>query len=189
LLESLAKLEALQANPAVSKILPVIFYSNLSKAFTLLGEEATKKFPVLSAATQQVAKDGKDAAATNDKGNKKAKKDKETKQAPAAPFVVPDIVKPVITDFDWESAGLVSSLHAIFNAAILAAFPQSKDLNLQEANITRCGNPQFGDFQCNNAMGLAKAFKTLEGYKGKKILKLFCCFVCCCLEMIAYQLH
>ena len=31
------------------------------------------------------------------------------------------------------------------------------------AVITRCGNPTFGDFQCNNAMAIAKFFKSYPG--------------------------
>jgi arginyl-tRNA synthetase len=39
-------------------------------------------------------------------------------------------------------------------------------LGLDAAVITRCGNPAFGDFQCNNAMSLSKHLKTLEGFTG-----------------------
>jgi hypothetical protein len=109
---------------------------------------------------------------TNAKNNKKARKEEKGKtptsasSSAATPFVLPTVTKPVISDFDWGSAGLVSSLHVIFNAAVLAAFPQSKDNNLHHAIITRCANPQFGDFQCNNALGLSKAFKGMTGYSG-----------------------
>ena len=34
------------------------------------------------------------------------------------------------------------------------------------AVITRCANPTFGDFQCNNAMGLAKVLKSIENFSG-----------------------
>ena len=60
----------------------------------------------------------------------------------------------------------ISSLRLIFDAAILAAFPQCP-AELQAAVISRCANPQFGDFQCNNAMSLSKALKTLPGYTGE----------------------
>jgi len=47
----------------------------------------------------------------------------------------------------------------LFAAALHHAFPQVKEggaPELQGAVITRCGNPSFGDFQCNNALALAK---------------------------------
>ena len=47
----------------------------------------------------------------------------------------------------------------MFAAALHHAFPQVKEggaPELQGAVITRCGNPTFGDFQCNNALALAK---------------------------------
>jgi arginyl-tRNA synthetase len=42
------------------------------------------------------------------------------------------------------------------------------DKSLFEAAIMRCGNAAHGDFQCNNALGLAKALKTAPGYAGPK---------------------
>ncbi|CAM9141535.1 unnamed protein product [Ectocarpus fasciculatus] len=42
-----------------------------------------------------------------------------------------------------------------------AAIEQSTD-----AIINRCTNPSFGDYQCNNAMALAKALKGNADYKG-----------------------
>lgn len=39
-------------------------------------------------------------------------------------------------------------------------------LELSAAVISRCANAAFGDFQCNNAMALSKALKTVEGYAG-----------------------
>jgi hypothetical protein len=68
----------------------------------------------------------------------------------------------------------MSSLRLVFEAAIKAAFPQcygggagGEELaKLAAAVITRCGNPAFGDFQCNNAMALSKALKGLAGYSG-----------------------
>jgi arginyl-tRNA synthetase len=46
--------------------------------------------------------------------------------------------------------------------AISEAFPELPDTS---ANISRCSNPQFGDFQCNNAMSIAKM---LNGSSGKE---------------------
>lgn len=107
--------------------------------------------------------------------NKKAKKEKDNKSNEnKGPVIFPTIVKPVLTDIDWDSVGLVSSLKLLFDAAILASFPESKKLNLEESIITRCNNPQHGDFQCNNAMALSKAFKGLEGYQGKPQFRHMC---------------
>jgi arginyl-tRNA synthetase len=70
----------------------------------------------------------------------------------------------------------MSSLRLVFEAAIKAAFPQcagagSEELaKLATAVITRCGNPAFGDFQCNNAMALSKALKGLAGYTGERVI-------------------
>jgi arginyl-tRNA synthetase len=67
---------------------------------------------------------------------------------------------------DWDSAGLISSLTAIFDEAIRYAFPFGAELGFSEAIMARCGNAAFGDFQCNNAMGIAKTLKGLKKYKG-----------------------
>jgi arginyl-tRNA synthetase len=67
---------------------------------------------------------------------------------------------------DWDSAGLISSLTAIFDEAIRQAFPFGAELGFAEAIMARCGNAAFGDFQCNNAMGIAKTLKGLKKYKG-----------------------
>jgi len=72
-----------------------------------------------------------------------------------------------LDDFDWSSAGLLSSLRAIFTYAITKAFPVSRQLKINEGNIARCANVAFGDFQCNNAMALSKALKGLAGFTGK----------------------
>jgi hypothetical protein len=196
--ESLTKLETFQSRgDVVSKFLPIIFYPELEIALKIAGGQ----FPKLTAGAQQTAKEVKELS-TAEKKDKKDKK-KEKNAAPVnTNFVMPTITKPTIpSDFDWDSAGLVSSLHAIFNAAIGAAFPEAKTLHLEDANITRCGNPQFGDFQCNNSLGLSKAFKGLDGYQGEKRVKnIFCLFLFLFLqrernekkkkkEMIAYQLH
>ena len=63
----------------------------------------------------------------------------------------------------WDASGLVSLLKSICTDAIEAAFPFAAGLSLQHtaASITRCANAQNGDFQCNNAMALSKAFKAL----------------------------
>ena len=55
------------------------------------------------------------------------------------------------------------------------AFPQVITEEFGVGIITRCGNPTFGDFQCNNSLSIAKYFKTLSGFTGKKYL--FLCFL------------
>lgn len=112
---------------------------------------------------------------SSSKVNKASKKAAAATNASAAAAAAPsafsnaDVVKPVLGDIDWASAGLMSSLKIVFDAAILAAFPQAQQLQLTGAVITRCANPAFGDFQCNNAMALSKGLKGLvqEGYSGK----------------------
>ena len=71
-------------------------------------------------------------------------------------------------DLDWNTAGLMFSLETLFTAAVGHAFPMSVDMECNDAFIARCGNPVHGDFQCNNAMGLAKIAKGLgsKKYKG-----------------------
>ena len=61
--------------------------------------------------------------------------------------------------FDYRSAGLQTSLKLVFSHAIVRAFPEAVGLKMYEAQIVRCGNPNFGDFQCNNAMSISKALK------------------------------
>lgn len=61
--------------------------------------------------------------------------------------------------FDYRSAGLQTSLRLVFSHAIVKAFPEAVGLQMYDAQIVRCGNPNFGDFQCNNAMSIAKALK------------------------------
>ena len=58
------------------------------------------------------------------------------------------------------------SLKTIFTAAIQKAFPQIVTEEFGTGIITRCGNPSFGDFQCNNSLSIAKYFKTLSDYSG-----------------------
>jgi arginyl-tRNA synthetase len=69
---------------------------------------------------------------------------------------------------------LISSLKLVFDAAIVAAFPEAEALGLNKSVIARCANAKNGDFQCNNAMSLAKAIKTekdtMGHYAGKSIV-------------------
>lgn len=105
-------------------------------------------------------------------------------QLPLIPAITPSYLDT--NSFDWSATGLVSSLKIIFDAAIIAAFPEiatHPELNLHKAIITRCSNPKNGDFQCNNTMALAKAIKTgKEGfaqYAGSLPLDLFLmCLIC-----------
>ena len=160
-----------------SASLPPLFLGLIFfQALKALGNEVAS-LPVLSKAYQTLAavnwqdmlSEGKEktANAANKEGKDKKGKKEKGNSVPAAPVVMPSITKPVLPTIDWDSVGLVSSLKIIFDAAIGAAFPESKSLNMEESIITRCGNPQFGDFQCNNALGLSKAFKGLTGYQGK----------------------
>lgn len=48
-------------------------------------------------------------------------------------------------------------------------------LELSNAIVTRCTNPKFGDYQCNNAMSLCKALKADSSYSG-----MFCVVVRLC---------
>lgn len=64
-----------------------------------------------------------------------------------------------LESFDYRSAGLQTSLRLVFSHAIVKAFPETVGLQMYEAQIVRCGNPNFGDFQCNNAMTISKALK------------------------------
>ena len=122
--------------------------------------------PLLAAATAAAT-----AVAGGEAKGKAAKKDKKAagSAAPAGPAVVftnDDVVRPVLGAIDWASAGLMSSLKIVFDAALIAAFPQVPEARAGSV-ISRCGNAAFGDFQCNNAMGLSKALKGLEGYQGE----------------------
>lgn len=67
--------------------------------------------------------------------------------------------------YDWDSAGLFTSLSFVFQIAIKKSL-SSYSVPF-EVQLARCGNAAHGDFQCNNAMGLSKAFKLLDGYTGK----------------------
>lgn len=77
-----------------------------------------------------------------------------------------------LENFDYANAGLLNSLKLLFSHALLRAFPMAAFLEggLQHAVITRCANPNFGDFQCNSAMALGKALKiSCPNYTGKSI--------------------
>jgi len=73
-----------------------------------------------------------------------------------------------LESYDWASAGLLSSLQTIFTHSIRKAFPDTVYYQLDQAAIARCNNPNHGDFQCNNALALGKAFKQIEGYTGTR---------------------
>jgi hypothetical protein len=48
------------------------------------------------------------------------------------------------------------------------------DTEMGMGNLSRCGNANFGDFQCNNSLAMAKYFKTLSGYTGKEDSDYIC---------------
>jgi Arginyl tRNA synthetase N terminal domain len=90
----------------------------------------------------------------------------------------PSYFSPVFFLFFLSSLTLLlqlGSLRSIFTAAIQKAFPQIITEEFGVGIITRCGNPSFGDFQCNNSLSISKYFKTLSGYSGKNIL--FLCYL------------
>ena len=74
-----------------------------------------------------------------------------------------------LESYDWTSAGLLTSLQTIFTHAIRKAFPDTAFYQLDQAAIARCNNANHGDFQCNNALALGKAFKQIDGYTGTKL--------------------
>ena len=76
-----------------------------------------------------------------------------------------------LTVVDWSSAGLLRSLKLIFSAAIRAAVPPQhrREVALYTPSLARCGNPAHGDYQCNNAMALAKSLKCRKGYTGTHV--------------------
>ena len=81
----------------------------------------------------------------------------------ASPFFQAHVVEQDKTSkfagSSWETSGIMASLKFMCTEAIKAAFPHAEGLSLHSASITRCSNPLHGDFQCNNAMALSKAFK------------------------------
>lgn len=87
---------------------------------------------------------------------------------PAAAAVVPIAanVGPAVT-IDISTDGLTNSLKNLFTDAIARAIPMAAAIEQStDAIINRCTNPSFGDYQCNNAMALAKALKGNADYKG-----------------------
>lgn len=81
---------------------------------------------------------------------------------------------------DWSSAGLLRSLKLIFSAAIRAAVPPQhrREAALYAPSLARCGNPAHGDYQCNNAMALAKSLKGRKEYAGMQTYNIISCLVC-----------
>lgn len=190
-----AKLETLEASFAENQGQSLIelplahftLYSTLSAALSQVDKESKEskeaqelKFPKVRAVVKKV-KDGKlvktaeqAQAASKNAGGKK-EKDKK-KAAAAAPWIDTPVVPAVLlSDIDWQSLGLISSLQLIFTAALEAAFaPEKEQLvtpSLLTGIIIRCGNPTFGDFQCNNAMALGKQLKAITGYTGPSMPK------------------
>jgi arginyl-tRNA synthetase len=142
-----------------------------------LAVKDVKKAPYFLDAQKQLkvgASSGKKDAKKEAKEAKKDKKDKGAGNAPsAAAFVDTPVTKAELpTDLVWDTMGLISSLHLIFSAALLAAFPEiqqlrsTPELDFASAHIVRCGNAAHGDFQCNNAMSLSKELKSVPGYTG-----------------------
>jgi arginyl-tRNA synthetase len=78
-------------------------------------------------------------------------------------------------DFDTRTVGDIqlSAIREIFAVAIKRAFKSVKGMDQAqfEPIIARCGNAAHGDFQCNNALGLAKSLKSVAGYNGPKAPK------------------
>ncbi len=126
--------------------------------------------PLLAAASVVAGGEAKGKAAKKDK--KAASASAAAPTGPAVVFTNDDVVRPVLGAIDWASAGLMSSLKIVFDAALIAAFPQVPEARAGSV-ISRCGNAAFGDFQCNNAMGLSKALKGLEGYQGEFLSLIF----------------
>lgn len=56
-------------------------------------------------------------------------------------------------------AGLQASLLAVFDAAMVKAWPLAKEAGVTTSGVVKCINYKFGDFQCNAAMSLFKALK------------------------------
>ena len=153
--------------PSLKAALPLVLapLASLRAAVKTIDES-----PVLAAATARAA------GGAEPKGKGKANK-KASSAVPAAAttsFTNEDVVRPVLGAIDWASAGLMSSLKIVFDAAVLAAFPQVAEARAGSV-ITRCSNSAFGDFQCNNAMALSKALKGLAGYVGESFFTTVMC--------------
>jgi hypothetical protein len=82
-------------------------------------------------------------------------------------------------DVDIQRDGLISSLKTLFTNAIHLVIPGAAAAGFDtDVKINRCNNVAHGDYQCNNAMALAKALKVasqaeagsssggMGGYKG-----------------------
>lgn len=93
----------------------------------------------------------------------------------------PMAVLPLLTAAD----GLTSSIRSIFTAVLQAVYGAYALGDGLIGNVNRCANAAHGDFQVNNAMGLSKALKSIEGYSGKHC----CCVLYLRVKMIAYQLR
>eukprot|EP01041_Mallomonas_annulata_P008683 gene8683-17932_t len=135
-------------------------------------------------------KKGNKESSTSGKSDDKQKKKKQkqdgnnniittttTTSSPDSSVVFEDMT----LDLNWSSIGLISGLKAIFTMAIDRAYPDAKTMvssesiasdgtstTLDEANISRCRNATFGDFQCTNAIGIANTVKKIENYSGVK---------------------
>lgn len=152
---------------AENAFLQVLFYVTLKRAGAVLAE-----FPRLSSfvATHAALETKAKALLSASGGATTAAAVEAAPAAPAAPL--PPVTRATLaTAIDWTATGLISALKLIFDAAIVAAFPEAESLGLNKAVIARCANAKNGDFQCNNAMSLAKAIKTekdkLGHYAGK----------------------
>eukprot|EP01036_Dinobryon_divergens_P028257 gene28257-37173_t len=160
-----------------SEYLEFFLHTSVSAGLKSLSAADTSiAFPYLSSYLQKLASSDKVKLLSPNqpsKASKKAAKEKERKKeggekALSAPVAdTSDVVKPTLPQIDWEATGLMSSLKILFDAAIAAAYPQVAGSDPSAvAVITRCANPTFGDFQCNNAMGLAKVLKSIENFSG-----------------------
>ncbi|WIA09204.1 hypothetical protein OEZ86_011787 [Tetradesmus obliquus] len=58
-----------------------------------------------------------------------------------------------------KAVTLRGELSGLFKSALSTAFPAAEEAPI----IASCNNPQFGDYQCNNAMGLFGKLKGKEG--------------------------
>lgn len=158
------------ATLAENVFLQVLFYVTLKRAGAALAEfPRLTSFVAAHAALESKAKAllSVSAAATTAAA---------TEAAPAVPAApLPPVTRATLaTSIDWTATGLISSLKLVFDAAIVAAFPEAEALGLNKSVIARCANAKNGDFQCNNAMSLAKAIKTekdtMGHYAGKSIV-------------------
>lgn len=155
------------ATLAENVFLQVLFYVTLKRAGAALAEfPRLTSFVAAHAALETKAKALLSVGAATTTAA-------ATEAAPAAPAApLPPVTRATLaTAIDWTATGLISALKIIFDAAIVAAFPEAEALGLNKSVIARCANAKNGDFQCNNAMSLAKAIKTekdkLGHYAGK----------------------